>query len=1091
MNKAIEIQTSIKTKTQNVTDKDLPSNRYVLEKECSEAHIFIYDVIKKLSSLDKLIFYDKYTDEISPELLYKYQKTDRCYETIAENTTSYHCLDCSTDEHAFILCEQCAKEHQKAGHLLFPHVSKKLAICHCGDPYIHTIENGFSVSAKQKCICKIHCSNEIYIQKTDEFGETRTEEEYQAIVKNVNEIFTRIETIGKMVIPQVIAQICENILDFLQKKESADLNVFILHIARWLNRVVRINPMREVIKDALKLKINTNGRFLLTNCIHEYMSDNKLKIKIKTKEESDKSQVSAHEIFLNLCIMKPETSDYFSRFLYYILDTDNEMTFISDYRKAYATIYFHGTSLPKELGAFLDKISIKTIIPHILSMLIVMIGEGMPLKDVNSMLHFTSLILLDEGNVMEILKRDYNLRTFIVLCDNLTMFPFPINDTLPQVLKMFHPIFISVITRLQVTKGEGEEKLSEMAEMHRTVMKDVGTLFTANGALKETVEMLEKIAFGRDDCKTEVDRSLLPSHFYLFSLFGYVAHLLSQSNEDIDIFQLAGIDTAENAKYMLRFSYLIYTLIHDKLYLANIFDIKEKKIPQTEVEDYMGEFTFPIIYSTLIFISHACLAKLGAQTFISEIKSYACIAQSSTPTNLEKVDCVILNFISMVCTFSRFGTNDKAVSQFMEYYEFNIQQCPQIGTMNADVMEYLEKTKDAVTDSSSMSKASRTRQSVSMTAKKSSDGNFGYSPAHVIQASMNKSLNDMQGSDGRGKKVVKGKKETKRISVDVKDASKKEKKDKDKGKSKLKNAEEITEQRVETKGMISTTCEAEIKSKYTLSPENDRIILQFRKKLQKDEMDDKQHDLAASVLKMRMEQQSMGAQEVMNEPLVWNSTEIEKQTFGECPDYFFPFANASVSTLFKLRIINTFLLEPIAQGNRKAFLTFVTPKKQIATFAKKIDKEILTLMASSVISDVNQINQSNYLFVLRYYWSLIVYDINKNLNSTNELFSNNANLSKILSTCYGFFFADICLFIPERAMDKLLDELLAMFQRAPFGDGDIECFRNGICRHEIGSYFFGNQSSIIRSMDITPFSDAIVNKLNKAVPKSEVAKKKK
>ena len=227
MNKAIEIQTAIKTKTANVSDKDFPSNRYKLEKECSEAHVFIYDIIKKLSSLDKLIFYDKYTDEISPELLYKYQKTDRCYETIPENGTSYHCLDCSSDEHAFILCEQCANQHQKAGHLLLPQVSKKLAICHCGDPYMIIVENGKTVSVKQKQTCKLHCCNEIYIEKTNEFGETRTDEEYEAIVKNVNEIFKRIETIGKMVIPQVITQICENILDILDYKETADLNVFI------------------------------------------------------------------------------------------------------------------------------------------------------------------------------------------------------------------------------------------------------------------------------------------------------------------------------------------------------------------------------------------------------------------------------------------------------------------------------------------------------------------------------------------------------------------------------------------------------------------------------------------------------------------------------------------------------------------------------------------------------------------------------------------------------------------------------------------------------------------------------------------------
>ena len=74
--KAVEIQSTIKEKTANVTEKDLSMNRCILEKECEQAHAFVFDIIKKLSSLDKLIFYDKYTDQITPEMLYKYQKTD-------------------------------------------------------------------------------------------------------------------------------------------------------------------------------------------------------------------------------------------------------------------------------------------------------------------------------------------------------------------------------------------------------------------------------------------------------------------------------------------------------------------------------------------------------------------------------------------------------------------------------------------------------------------------------------------------------------------------------------------------------------------------------------------------------------------------------------------------------------------------------------------------------------------------------------------------------------------------------------------------------------------------------------------------------
>ncbi|EKE39066.1 hypothetical protein ENU1_142650 [Entamoeba nuttalli P19] len=83
MSKGIEINKEIQLKSEQwkIPGRAPPSviaERGMTLKECESAHNFISETIKKLSNLDKLIFYDQYTDDLTPELLYKYQTTDVC-----------------------------------------------------------------------------------------------------------------------------------------------------------------------------------------------------------------------------------------------------------------------------------------------------------------------------------------------------------------------------------------------------------------------------------------------------------------------------------------------------------------------------------------------------------------------------------------------------------------------------------------------------------------------------------------------------------------------------------------------------------------------------------------------------------------------------------------------------------------------------------------------------------------------------------------------------------------------------------------------------------------------------------------------------
>ena len=105
---------------------------------------------------------------------------------------------------------------------------------------------------------------------------------------------------------------------------------------------------------------------------------------------------------------------------------------------------------------------------------------------------------------MEIIKREHNLETFLEICDQLTLKPLISNDFQKDVIKMFHPIFISVLTRLEIVKDPMEDTESAMCAMHRKVLKEFGQMFIVDDYLKKTVNAMAKIAFGRDGCKTDV-----------------------------------------------------------------------------------------------------------------------------------------------------------------------------------------------------------------------------------------------------------------------------------------------------------------------------------------------------------------------------------------------------------------------------------------------------------------------------------------------------------------------------------------------------------------------------------------------------------
>ncbi|EDR28710.1 hypothetical protein EDI_158380 [Entamoeba dispar SAW760] len=1090
MSKGIDINKEIKLKSEQwkIPGRAPPSvitERGMTLKECESAHNFISETIKKLSNLDKLIFYDQYTDDLTPELLYKYQTTDKCYTLIPPKEISYQCLDCSDgDLHSFILCSECAEEHKRAGHLLLQHMSNDTEICHCGDIFLE--------KSKIK-ICHIHQYNSIQVSASEE---SRTTEEINAIKKNVEEIFNRIEIMSQLVIPEMVIQMCDKILDVLSKRYEPDIRVFVLHIVRWLNRVIRINPIRKVIKEVFKTKIKTNGRFLLTNSIEEYQENNCLYVKRRNQTELANTEVTAHEIFLNLCIMNQPTSSYVARLLYLILDKENKNDFLPEYRRAYATVAFHGTYLPKHLGILLDTIDIKTIIPHILNLLIVVIKEKKPLKDRNAMSQFVSWLLADEDNILGIIQNENNLTTFIELCDQLTFYPTPLDKTTSSVMKLFHPIFIAVMTRIQIVsfkdslQRDNEEESNsenELIKMHRRVSLLIGKYLKEHA--QNIVKTLNKIVFGRDQGKTQMNRSVIPSHYYLFSLIGWIANqLMTQPipNElTNDVFQFLEIGTNEDIKIYLQFSYLIYTISHDKIYFTSILELKNNKAPQCEVQDYFGELTYPILYSSLIFVSHACLLSLGAHRFVDFLREIAYVQEDNLTNQDLCVNAVILDFINIICTFSRFGqTPEVNETSFLNYYLYNIKLCTPANSVNSQVKEYI---------GNALLMAEQTNNTQKIITKNT---------VPIMKSSIKITRPASKSSNDR-LTLKKYKGEWSKKSID----------------SRLSMSIMKTTFEKSFKKSVSTKEESTF-SKHDITQDlltnADISIYQFRKRcdneplgidqsteIKKEEITKEEYQ--KMLIKLRMEQKSMTEIKIDQTSFEWPELAIDPTKRTNQPDFFFPFVNASCSISFKINIINKFLLEPISQGRREAFLSFLNPRFTIGNFCVNLQSRINDLLSdknlnNGLLSKTKMVNTTNYIFILRFLWILIVHRRARGI-TTNDIFLN-PHFVKLLCTCYGYFFADIFMLIPENSVEGLLRDITELFSKEPFIIPvamsrteklvhPIKYFINAILKNPISAFFFIDEKSQKKIAEVNPLNTGITSLFNEIASQALTSKKKK
>ncbi|ELP94366.1 hypothetical protein EIN_260140 [Entamoeba invadens IP1] len=881
-------------------------------------------------------------------------------------------------------------------HLLYQHVWNSVEFCHCGD---------FMLESAGTHVCDAHSKNSVIelskmphpeyeLMSPEDKAEAMKENE--AIDRNVSHAYAKLEKIAKVTIPELLKKLCLNVLQITNGKSTPDIEIFVLQVLKWLNRVVEINPVRSAIRASLKLEVDSRGYFLLTSC---------MKNSTTSKVTSDHHmKVTIHEVLLNLCILHKHTSSYVGRFLYEVMDEASWCVFENEYKLIFGSIPFYGTNLQRQLAPQTAKVAMSEFVPHFLETTIILLENNRLTDDVDAVQQCLSYLMMSQDSIDCVVGDEKNLTNFVKLCDIMTVFPTIHSKTTHTIAKQFNTFFVAVINKITVTlPHKSTDRATELVKLHTEVLNCVGQMLSTK--IKATLPLLRKIVLGRDAGQTEADTQLFPSQFYLLSLFGFISDQLLVKNLVTALTPKSYFDlNPEVCKNIIEMVYLIYHFGHQKVTGSSLIELKKNKEPQNEVQDYFGELSCPLIYSSYIFAAQVAMLYIpdGEMVLVlcnrCKIRNDLNEYKDNEELYTSDSKLVELDFLNLLLSFNRFGYQDTSLQTFFEYYQTNISQASIVSAISSNTQEYIKK-----------------KMNTKIIPLDESENPLNVSPFSPLSFSVvvtsatkgSKTLKRAKSSEMKNKKGI-GSRTSISISHSVISTT-------------------FSHQANRSDGMSKSQSDPEEenneKRNYQIDPLDDALIMLYRKRRETQEVIvDEQKEFAEQTIRWRMEQLSIPAASLPSDFEMENFSDYFKkslETFSSNFDFFFPFLNDSYSVAYKTQMIKRCIVDPIASGDFKSFFSFFGVSKSRTGEVKALKEKRTCLVTHEDLTrrflKLKFITATNYFVYFRFLWIKLGLE-----NDEGKQIVWKQKDVKMLATCLGYFFAEVLLFVPEDSVYPLL-----------------------------------------------------------------------
>ena len=274
------------------------------------------------------------------------------------------------------------------------------------------------------------------------------------------------------------------------------------------------------------------------------------------------------------------------------------------------------------------------------------------------------------------------LALFFAFCKKLTHFPVdPLQNT--STLKLLHPLFIAVLTRL-----------SYKHPTHGPLLKALGPDIVA--VLDPIVRFCTNVLYGYDG-KTKPNRPVLPSHYYLLDIFAFVSDQILRDGVNTEckgnpftFFQIP--DTA--VETLLKVAFFLYTSIRGNVFPCNLLSIKTNPRKSLKVHDYLGEFQYPILYDLLLFLGQVCLVQLKTDTVVRTLLTTCSYFDPfDRPIVSGFVYTTVFDYINFLASFKRFAWAQPVLDHpYTAYFLQNAELYDKIVESIPEVVEFAQKS---------------------------------------------------------------------------------------------------------------------------------------------------------------------------------------------------------------------------------------------------------------------------------------------------------------------------------------------------------------------------------------------------------------
>ncbi|ELP86397.1 hypothetical protein EIN_030080, partial [Entamoeba invadens IP1] len=543
--------------------------------------------------------------------------------------------------------------------------------------------------------------------------------------------------------------------------------------------------------------------------------------------------------------------------------------------------------------------------------------------------------------------------------------------------------------------------------------------------IKATLPLLRKIVLGRDAGQTEADTQLFPSQFYLLSLFGFISDQLLVRTIDAKHKPLTFFNMTEHdANNIVNLVYLIYHFGHQKVTGSSLIELKKNKEPQNEVQDYFGELSCPLIYSSYIFAAQVAMTSPVNTLFMTSLNTNCIIRadldkyKDNTQLFNSELLMVQLDYFTLLLTFNRFGYRESSVDQFYKYFQTNISLSSIVANVSQEPQEFLRKhflIKEATKNAPNLLYRGAQHRQVGVPSIYSSYATASFvfnQQSHTSQTSTSKlskeikkkrsifgftssstlSLSTLMESFKRTPKAI--------MSMDQFDGV----------------IDSIGHRQVYSDRPLIDAHEDKNTKDYVIDYTQDVEVLQYRKhreELAKTMSSAEEKAFAKQTVQCRIEQLSIQPSAELSDSEYKEYKDFFLQKLSNVAneyDFFFPFVNDSFHAVFKNKVFKTCIIDAVVTGNYKNFFSFFAPPQQRENELPDLKtKKALLLQDKSFTEKFLKprlINSSNYSVFARYLWAQFRYS-----NQKEKPIEQKKAETKMLAVCFGHFFAETVLFI--------------------------------------------------------------------------------